>query len=94
MWICKINLPVVEIGEEHDSAKKEGHEHEEAVDHVEHAVLHEHELEHKHGHNEDDGGYDLDRIGGGYEETFFPAVIFFISWPILIEAMTMAIEEF
>ena len=45
--ICKINLPVVEIGEEHDSAKEEGHEHEEAVDHVEHAVLHEHELEHK-----------------------------------------------
>ena len=60
LWICKINLPVVEIGEEHDSAKEEGHEHEEAVDHVEHAVLHEHELEHKHGHNEDDGGYDLD----------------------------------
>ena len=39
---CKINLPVVEIGEEHDSAKEEGHEHEETVDHVEHAVLHEH----------------------------------------------------
>ena len=58
--ICKNNLPVVEIGEEHDSAKEEGHEHEEAVHHVEHAVLHEHELEHKHGHNEDDGGYDLD----------------------------------
>ena len=60
MGNCKINLPVVEIGEEHDSAKEEGHEHEEAVGHVEHAVLHEHELEHKHGHNEDDGGYDLD----------------------------------
>ena len=61
MWICKINLPVVEIGEEHDSAKEEGHEHEEAVDHVEHAVLHEHGLERKHGHNECDGDYILIR---------------------------------
>ena len=79
MWICKINLPVVEIGEEHDSAKEEGHEHEEAVDHVEHAVLHEHELEHKHGHSEDDCGYDLDyEEAVRYEETCFPAVIFFI----------------
>ena len=32
-------LPVVKVGEEHDPAEEEGEEHEEAVDHIQQAVL-------------------------------------------------------